>query len=195
MKKSVLVAIAVLFMSCSKEQTVMDQLYVEKVESLSDQQLIVELLIKTKGNDYQLSRILECSWYSIDRLKTGFTHLTSKSREKCKTLLLEVELQGDKVLIANDPYYKPWVRSCYYFVDNHFMKFMVSGGLLFFVVVLLLKLGSSDVISKFLSNILIMYFILILILYVTYFIYNLIFPYQMPQFLIEESINPLIEIV
>ena len=112
MKKLLLLIFFIIsFISCSGDKQHISHNIREKVQNLTDSEIINELIIKTNGDKEKLGRILGCSISTIDRVKNQVTYLTNNSRKECQSLLIDVEFNGTKVLNERDPYNDSWIRS------------------------------------------------------------------------------------
>lgn len=182
------VLIAFTFISCSGDKEKISQNIRDKVHGLTDSELVNELIIKTDGDKEQIARVLECSIYTIDRIKEKKTFLTENARVEFENILFDIEFNGTETLIEKDPYYDSWFRSFRHWL-NKYKWWALAAFLLFFLITFS---GGDPGITIFIDSIISIVF---LGGYLITWIGNLICPYENPSFLFIEKINHLFEVL
>lgn len=144
MKKIILLYIAIIsfaltFSSCSSTDDAENRVEAAKiVESRSNQDLLNDLYLACDGDVESLSRILQVTPSSIDRLRNGKTEATEKFEERVKTVAIYY-YQNDRkfslVQSALDDEYG-WYDSIINFPSHHPWIFWTINIILILVLVL-----------------------------------------------------------
>lgn len=129
-----------LFISCSASDEAENRIEAAKiVESRSSEDLLNDLYLASDGNIESLSRILQVTPSSINRLRNGKTVATAKFEEKVKTVAIYY-YQNDRrfslVQSALDEEYG-WYDSILNFPSHHPWIFWIVNIVLFLLLVII----------------------------------------------------------
>ncbi|KGF36319.1 hypothetical protein [Hoylesella buccalis] len=129
-----------LFLSCSASDEAENRIEAAKiVESRSSEDLLNDLYLASDGNIESLSRILQVTPSSINRLRNGKTVATAKFEEKVKTVAIYY-YQNDRrfslVQSALDEEYG-WYDSILNFPSHHPWIFWIVNIVLFLLLVII----------------------------------------------------------
>ena len=187
MKKTIYLFILVFTsLSCSNSDKEVAALMKEKVQSMSGNEVVRDLLIENENDAEQLARIFNCSVPTIMRVKNKETYLTNNASTEFKNLLAAVKISGEDTFKENDPYYDSWIRSFRYWL-NSYVLWGVGAFVLFFII----GFTGGDV--AFAGYIDFSICVVFIGGYFLTWILNMLFPYLPPANLFLEKINPLFE--
>ena len=151
-----LIVSPVIFSSCSSSDEAENRIEAAKVvESRSNEDLLNDLYLASDGDIESLSRILQVTPSSIDRLRNGKTVATAKFEEKVKTVAIYY-YQNDRKFsllqsaldeeygwydsILNFPSHHPWI---FWIVNIVLLLIFVSSIILIIWPILLIAIWSS----------------------------------------------------
>ena len=151
-----LIVSPIIFSSCSSSDEAENRIEAAKVvESRSNEDLLNDLYLASDGDIESLSRILQVTPSSIDRLRNGKTVATAKFEEKVKTVAIYY-YQNDRKFsllqsaldeeygwydsILNFPSHHPWI---FWIVNIVLLLIFVSSIILIIWPILLIAIWSS----------------------------------------------------
>nr|WP_299034655.1 hypothetical protein [uncultured Tenacibaculum sp.] len=178
--------ICVTLLSCSDNDKTIERLTSEKIEKMSSDELVRDLLIENEADYEQLGRIFKCSVSTIKRIEKKESYLTENAQKEFQNLLVNVKIVGKDAFKENDPYYDSWIRSFRYWL-NKWVWWAVAGFAIFFLI------GSSEGDAGF--GVYIDMFITIVFGggYLITWVTNMIWSYEIPNYLYSDKLNPIIE--
>lgn len=128
-------SIALLISSCSSNDEQLSKLVNDKIETMTGQEVIRDLLIENDGDIEQIARVFGCSVSTINRILDGKTFATETALKEFKDLLKSVKIAGKIALKDRDPYYDSWIRSFRFWLNKYIWK-------AFFLLILMMVLGA-----------------------------------------------------
>lgn len=178
--------ICVTLLSCSDNDKTIERLTSEKIEKMSSDELVRDLLIENEADYEQLGRIFKCSVSTIKRIEKKESYLTENAQKEFQNLLVNVKIVGKDAFKENDPYYDSWIRSFRYWL-NKWVWWAVAGFAIFFLI------GFSEGDAGF--GVYIDMFITIVFGggYLITWVTNMIWSYEIPNYLYSDKLNPIIE--
>lgn len=149
----VIVSFVVTFTACSSNDGTEDRVEIAKImENRSNQDLLNDLYVACDGDVESLSRILQVTPSSIDRLRNGKTEATEKFEERTKTVALYY-YQNDRkfslVQSALDDEYG-WYDSILNFPSHHPWIFWIVNIILILVLAFLFILAIWPILAELL---------------------------------------------
>lgn len=139
---------AILFLtltSCSKDNGT-ESLIEDKLASMSDKEILRELLIKNDNDVNQLARIFDCSPSSLKRIIEGETFATPEAERQFKNILNQTLITKDKTLDELDPKYKPLKFKIKRLIEQNYFKIgLICFGLI--IIGLIFPSTSTDKIA------------------------------------------------
>lgn len=149
----VIVSFVVTFTACSSNDGTEDRVEIAKImENRSNQDLLNDLYVACDGDVESLSRILQVTPSSIDRLRNGKTEATEKFEERTKTVALYY-YQNDRkfslVQSALDDKYG-WYDSILNFPSHHPWIFWIVNIILILVLAFLFILAIWPILAELL---------------------------------------------
>lgn len=187
MKKIIcLIALVLASVSCSSNDERVSGMVNDKIETMTGQEIVLDLLIENEGDEEQLARIFKCSVSTINRVKNKETYLTDNATTEFKNFLTAVKVSGKETFKENDPYYDFWIRSFRSWLDGIFwivLTISIFGAILGFITG---SLGNAEGVG-------LLPLVLYGFLYLIIWILGLIWSYENPTNLFLEKINPLFE--
>ncbi len=189
MKVVLYTLLAITLLSCSSKDEKLEALTKDKVAKMTSDEVVRDLLIENDGDYEQLGRIFKCSVNTIKRVEKKETYLTENALKEFKNLLVSVKVVGKDSFKENDPYYDSWIRSFRYWL-NKYVFWGVGVFVLFFIM------GLSGV-SEFGAGAYIDTGVFVIFVggYLVTWIGNMIWSYDIPTYLTDEKINPIIEVL
>ncbi|BAX80838.1 hypothetical protein [Labilibaculum antarcticum] len=97
-----------ILISCSDKDSKLEDLVDEKIENMTDKEVVTDLLIANKVDYMQLSLILKCSPSTLKRFQSRETRATQMARNELITLLNKVIIEGGEVFDDLESKDDPW---------------------------------------------------------------------------------------
>ncbi|AFL85396.1 hypothetical protein Belba_2864 [Belliella baltica DSM 15883] len=164
---------------------------------MTGHETVQELLIENDGDIEQLARIFGCSISTLKRVLNKETFLTVEALSEFKEFLFAVKIDGKNILKENDPRNDYWIIKYKNFLNKYIYW---AGGLVILGVLIGASVGSSggdysEGVVPFVGTINLFNIVLIILSYLFVFGILKIWPYQNPEWLYIENINPIFEVL
>ncbi|ERM80432.1 hypothetical protein P872_21880 [Rhodonellum psychrophilum GCM71 = DSM 17998] len=195
MKKYFGIAIILfLFNACSNKDVERSDLIKGRIEVMTGQEVIQELLIENDTDIEQIARIFNCSVPTLNRVLERKSYLTNNALEEFKQFLVAVKILDDNSFIENDPLHDYWIIKFRSYLDKYVWW---AGYLLIFGIVVGAIVGFSGgdpgEFVIFIGYINLFNLIMFSISYLFAIIVLWIFPYVQPEILYSPEINTVFE--
>lgn len=145
--------------SCSKDNGT-DSLIEEKLDSMSEKEMLRELLIKNDNDINQLARIFECSPSTLKRILSGKTISTVNGKSQFKNILNQTLITQDQTFDQLDPLNQSWHKKSFLFIKNKIGTIAICY-LVIFIISIFIDL--SDIILR-----IFLYSLFIIIIYILF---------------------------
>jgi len=145
--------------SCSKDNGT-DSLIEEKLDSMSEKEMLRELLIKNDNDINQLARIFECSPSTLKRILSGKTISTVNGKSQFKNILNQTLITQDQTFDQLDPLNQSWHKKSFLFIKNKIGTIAI-----FYLVIFIISIfiDLSDIILR-----IFLYSLFIIIIYILF---------------------------